>query len=74
MGITQMLLALGNNDTLETLGLHTNNLQDKGADAVANYMAGRLFSSASSSHSCLPMHLGKVCWWVALDNTLPIDQ
>ena len=32
MGITQMLLALGNNDTLETLGLHTNNLQDKGAD------------------------------------------
>lgn len=40
MGITQMLQALGNNDTLETLGLNTNNLQDEGAEAIANYMAG----------------------------------
>ena len=40
MGITQMLQALGNNDTLETLVLHTNNLQDDGAEAIANYMAG----------------------------------
>lgn len=40
MGITQMLQALGNNDTLENLALHTNNLQDEGAEAIANYMAG----------------------------------
>ena len=74
MGITQMLQALGNNDTLETLGLHTNNLQDEGAEAIANYMAGWPFSSASSTHNCLLMQLQTVCWWVALGNTLPIDQ
>lgn len=57
MGITQMLQALGNNDTLETLVLHTNNLQDDGAEAIANYMAGLFFDAVSNttiaSHSTL---------------------
>lgn len=51
MGITQMLQALGNNDTLENLGLHTNNLQDEGAEAIANYMAGWSCTSATITYT-----------------------
>jgi len=42
MGITQMLEALKNNDTLETLVIDTNSIGDDGAEAVAQYMAGML--------------------------------
>lgn len=53
MGISQMLQALGNNDTLETLVLHTNNLQDDGAEAIANYMAGLcLYAFSSTTITC----------------------
>lgn len=51
MGITQMLQALGNNDTLENLGLHTNNLQDEGAEAIANYMAGWPCTSSNITYT-----------------------
>ena len=40
MGLTAMLQAMSSNDALETLVLHTNNLQDDGAEAIAQYMAG----------------------------------
>ena len=42
MSITQMLEALKNNDTLETLVIDTNSIGDDGAEAVAQYMAGML--------------------------------
>lgn len=42
MGITQLLEALKNNDTLETLVIDTNSMGDDGAEAVAQYMAGML--------------------------------
>lgn len=57
MGITKMFQALGDNDTLETLVLHTNNLQDEGAEAIANYMAGAVLTSC---HTALLLQCGVV--------------
>lgn len=42
MGITQLLEALKHNETLETLVIDTNSIGDDGAEAVAQYMAGRV--------------------------------
>ena len=52
MGITQMLQALSNNDTLETLVLHTNTLEDEGAEKIAQYMAGTFYSLIFKQSVC----------------------
>lgn len=75
MGISQMLQALGNNDTLETLVLHTNNLQDDGAEAIANYMAGLcVYAFSSTTIACCSnlavLYVAYTCMHIRVSNLL----
>ena len=54
MGITHMLEALKNNETLETLVLDTNSIGDDGAEAVAQYMAGGMQHAHDYQNSTNP--------------------